>query len=74
MLKNVITERKFTLEDMWQLLNDNGVSDETINVVTDINGYNEQTMCDILYVTAGYNDFNQYYLDNYDADTLDELV
>lgn len=37
-----------------------GVNEETINVVSKINGYNEKTMKDILYVVAGYEDFEQF--------------
>ena len=42
------------------LVNTVGLSDETVNIVCSINGYNEQTMEDILYATTGYRDFDQY--------------
>mgnify|MGYP007090336558 FL=1 len=48
-----------TLNTMWQTLLDMGVSEETLQTVTDINGYNEQSMKDILYSRFGYNDFDQ---------------
>ena len=48
-----------TIEAMWQTLLDMGVSEETLQTVTDINGYNEQSMKDILYSRFGYNDFDQ---------------
>lgn len=44
----------------WELLIDMGVSEETLRVVTDINGYNYKTLCDILYVVFGYRDFEEY--------------
>lgn len=47
------------LAKMWDKLEELGVSEQTLQVVTDINGYNEQTMKDILYAVTGYNDFTQ---------------
>lgn len=47
-----------TLEEMWDCLNvEYGVSEQTLQVVTDINGYNEDSMRDILYSVAGLRDF-----------------
>lgn len=47
-----------TLDEMWDCLNvEHGVSEQTLQVVTDINGYNEDTMRDILYSVAGLRDF-----------------
>ena len=47
-------------EQMWDYLKENvGVSEQTFQVVTDINGYSEQTMLDILYVVTGYRNFEQ---------------
>lgn len=48
-----------SIDDMWDYLMDMGVSEQTLQVVTDINGYSEQTMCDILYAVSGYRDFDQ---------------
>lgn len=43
---------------MWEsLMDDFGVSEEAIELVTNINGYNEQAMYDILYCSAGENVF-----------------
>ena len=47
------------IEEMWDRLLEMGVSEETLQTVTDINGYNEKSMCDILYSRFGYNDFDQ---------------
>lgn len=48
-----------TTEEMWNMLIDMGVSEETLQIVTDINGYNQQTMEDILYAKFGYRSFDQ---------------
>lgn len=47
------------LSEMWERLSELGVSEQTLQIVTDINGYNKKTMRDILYVHTGYNDFDQ---------------
>lgn len=46
-------------DEMWDALMEMGVSEQTIDVVTSINGYSEETMCDILYAVTGYRDFDQ---------------
>ena len=46
-------------DEMWDYLLDMGVSEQTLQVVPDINGYSEQTMCDILYAVSGYRDLDQ---------------
>jgi len=46
-------------DEMWSRLEEIGVSEETLRVVTDINGYSEDTMLDILYVVTGYRNFEQ---------------
>lgn len=44
----------------WDILvEDYGVSDETLRVVTAINGYSMDTMESVLYAIAGYQDFDQ---------------
>lgn len=47
------------------------VSEETLNVVTSINGYNEKTLDDVLYVKTGYRDIEQY-LEYEDRETYEE--
>ena len=48
-------------EQMWEVLEEQiGVSQKTLDVVTCINGYSEETMCDILYAVTGYRNFEQY--------------
>lgn len=43
--------------DMWNTLLEMGVSEETLQIVTDINGYSEETMEDILYAKFGERSF-----------------
>lgn len=47
------------------------VSEETLNVVTSINGYNEKALDDVLYVKTGYRDIEQY-LEYEDRETYEE--
>lgn len=42
------------------LINNVGVNEETINCITSINGYNEETLDNILYYYTGYRDLEQY--------------
>ena len=46
-------------EEMWDLLENYCCSEETIRVVTSINGYSKETMLDILYATTGLRSFEQ---------------
>ena len=53
-----------TINEMWEILSEQyGVSEQTLQVVTDINGYNERAMYDILYAVAGENTFPGEYED-----------
>lgn len=36
------------------------VSAETLEIITSINGYNEDTLNDVLYCVSGYRDIKQY--------------
>ena len=47
------------------------VSNETLDIITSINGYNEETLNDILYCVSGYRDIEQY-LEYEDEDTYTE--
>ena len=51
--------KNFTIESAWDLLLEMGVSEETLQTVTDIDGYNMEVMTDILYSRFGYNDFEE---------------
>lgn len=44
------------LWDLWEILRENGVEEQTLQVVTDINGYNEDTLNDIGYAMFGVRD------------------
>ena len=50
---------EMALNEMWSALVDMGVTEQTLDIITDINGYNEETLCDVLYAYAGYRDFDQ---------------
>lgn len=49
-----------TVAQAWDVLNENfGVSEQTLQIVTDINGYNMCALEGILYSVAGLNSFDQ---------------
>lgn len=49
------------IDRMYEILLDYCIATEDeINLVTKINGWNEQSMLDILYVRTGYTDFTQF--------------
>lgn len=47
------------------------VSEETLDIITSINGYDEETLNDVLYCVSGYHDIEQY-LEYEDRDTYAE--
>lgn len=49
-----------TLGEMWNRLLEIGVCEQALQIVTDINGYSEQTLLDVLYSVTGYRDFEQF--------------
>ena len=54
MLENV------TLDEMWDYLIEAEIAtEEELKLITAINGYNEETLCDVLYVRTGYRSFDQ---------------
>lgn len=49
-----------SLDEMWDIFIEYNIcSEETLQVVTSINGYSEETMLDILFVTTGLRNFEQ---------------
>ena len=42
------------------LINNIGISEEVLKCITNINGYNENTLNDILYYYTSYKDLEQY--------------
>lgn len=60
-----------TVEEAWDYLIENGLaSEETLQVVTSINGYSLDTLESVLYATAGYHKFSQ--MDDEDEEDEDE--
>lgn len=53
-----INEKENTI---YNFIVENGfASEETLNVVTAINGYSVETLNDVIYVTTGYHSMEQY--------------
>ena len=53
-----IWREKMTISDMWDVLMEQfGVSEQTLEIITAINGYSEETLVDVLYAVSGYRDF-----------------
>ena len=49
-----------SIQEAWDYLIENGLaSEETLQVVTSINGYSLDTLESVLYATAGYHKFSQ---------------
>ena len=48
-----------TTQEMWDTLENLGVSEQALQLITDINGYNTETMCDVLFWRTGYRSFEQ---------------
>lgn len=46
-------------DEMWDALLEMGVSEQTLQIVTNINGYNTETLKDVLYAHTGYRSFDQ---------------
>ena len=50
-----------TVEEAWDYLIESGLaSEETLQVVTNINGYSLDTLESVLYALEGYHSFSQY--------------
>lgn len=48
------------IEHVWETLVDMGIAtDEELQLVTSINGYNIDTLNDVIYVRTGYHDIEQ---------------
>lgn len=48
-----------TTEELWDALLEQGVSEQALQIVTSINGYNRQTLLDVLYAYTGYRNLAQ---------------
>lgn len=47
------------MSEAWDTLINLGVSEQTLRIVTCINGYKMDTLTDILYAHTGYRSFDQ---------------
>ena len=60
------------LDEQFNYLIENGIcTEDEMKLVTSINGYNEESVNDILYVREGYRDMEQY-LEYEDRETYRE--
>ena len=61
-------------EELWDAIIEEGIAtEEELHLVTDINGYNNDTLNDVIYARTGYRDMEQYEdLDEEDEDLEDE--
>ena len=60
------------LDEQFNYLIENGIcTEDEMKLVTSINGYNEESVNDILYVRTGYRDMEQY-LEYEDKETYNE--
>ena len=62
-----------TKDEMWDKLEELGVSEQTLQIVTDINGYSEETLYEVLYAYTGYRNFNQMKDDPAYADIVADI-
>ena len=47
--------------EIWDFILENNIaSEETLQVVTNINGYSEEALSDLLYAVTGYYNIEQY--------------
>lgn len=62
---------ELSLDTIWDLFIDYSVcSEETLRVVTSINGYNLDTLKDVLYATVGLRSLEQF-VEQYEIDPED---
>ena len=49
------------LNEIWDEIVNNGIAtEEELQLVTGINGYNEESLNDVIYYKTGYNDIEQF--------------
>lgn len=53
-------DNTITVDQAWDKLIDLGISEQTLRTVTNINGYNLDTLQDVLYSDFGYRSFEQF--------------
>jgi len=64
-----------TVEEAWDYLLETGIikDEQTLQVVTNINGYSLETLEDVLYATEGYRSFDQLFDEDDDEEDEDIL-
>lgn len=63
---------ELTVDQMWDyLLTFSDISHATLQIITNINGYNKETLNDVLYAITGYRSFKQY-MEAEDPDSYNE--
>lgn len=49
------------INEIWDKILDYGIATEQeLQLITDINGYNEETLNDVIYARTSYHDIEQY--------------
>ena len=49
------------IEEIWDKILEYGIATEQeLQLITDINGYNKQTLNDVIYARTSYHDMEQY--------------
>lgn len=50
----------YSINEIWEYLIEQQIAtEEELQLITDINGYNEQALNDVLYARTGYRDIEQ---------------
>jgi len=48
------------INEVWDYIIDSGIAtEETLQVITNINGYSEETLNDVIYCVTGYRNIEQ---------------
>lgn len=51
----------YNINELWETIIEYGIAtEEELQLVTCINGYNEETLNDIIYVRTGYRNIEQF--------------
>ena len=60
MSKNIVNNfANDEVGNLWDKLIELGVSQDTLQIITNINGYNTKTLNDVLYAKFGYRSIDQ---------------
>lgn len=59
-MKRIVKASNDIVNEMWDRLIDDGIAtEEELQLVTDIVGFNEKAMLDVLYSRTGFRNFDQ---------------